>query len=198
VIQGNLIGFDETGTTPLGNGFGVIIGGNRGSSGSTVAANTIAFNDVIGISVDSGTGNRVLGNSVFANGGLGLDLRPSGRTPNDPGDVDAGGNALQNTPELDVAFTDGGATVIRGFLDSTPNRSFWVQFFANPPGGDEGKTFSGEAAVRAADFQFVAPRAIAAGRMVTATATDQMTGDTSELSRLETVVAISDASPGSV
>ena len=52
--------------------------------------NTIAFNVAAGVSVQSGTGDSILSNSIFSNGHLGIDLvapgdPPNGVTPNQPG-----------------------------------------------------------------------------------------------------------------
>jgi hypothetical protein len=47
---------------------------------------------------------------------------------------------------LDSATTSGGSMIIEGRLNSTPNRSFTIQFFSNPS-GNEGKTFIRERSV---------------------------------------------------
>ena len=44
--------------------------------------------------------NTIRSNSIFGNGGLGIDLGTSGVTPNDPDDPDSGPNDLQNFPVL--------------------------------------------------------------------------------------------------
>ena len=64
--------------------------------------NTIAFNVAAGVSVQSGTGDSILSNSIFSNGHLGIDLvapgDPSdGVTPNQPG-VAAGPTTCRITP----------------------------------------------------------------------------------------------------
>jgi hypothetical protein len=80
VVQGNFIGTDLTGTLTLGNADrGLIItDGNH----TTVEGNVIAHNTLDGIGVrDSvSTNNRFLGNSIFGNGGLGIDLLIDGVT----------------------------------------------------------------------------------------------------------------------
>lgn len=78
VIQGNLIGTDASGTNPLGNSIGIlpfssssgtIIGGPGG------AGNTIAYSTNSGITLNSAsTCNQIVGNSIFSNGRLGIDL----------------------------------------------------------------------------------------------------------------------------
>ena len=78
-MQGNLIGTDITGKAPLGDEVnGVIVSNNASSNtiGGTAAGagNTIAFNILAGVSVESGTGNSILTNSIFSNGKLGIDL----------------------------------------------------------------------------------------------------------------------------
>ena len=65
------------------------------------------FNVAAGVSVGSGTGDSILGNSIFANGHLGIDLvapgdPPSGVTPNQPG-LRVGPNNLQNYPVMVAA-----------------------------------------------------------------------------------------------
>ena len=75
------------------------------------AGNTIAFNVLAGVSVQSGTGDSILSNSIYSNGHLGIDLvapgdPPSGVTPNAPG-VRSGPNNLQNYPVLTTAVGGG-------------------------------------------------------------------------------------------
>src|SRR5262249_9266666 len=104
VIQGNFIGTDDTGTQALGNtGPGVrIVNGTGNTVGGTApgAGNRIAFNSGPGVQINSsaGPGNAVLGNAIFANGGLGIDLKNDGPSANDPLDADAGPNGGQHLP----------------------------------------------------------------------------------------------------
>jgi hypothetical protein len=100
-VQGNFIGTQENGVSPLGNGSnGVLINffnDNAIGGSASGAGNTIAFNGGAGVQV-LGTTSPVSSNSVFANSGLGIDLGADGVTPNDPCDGDSGANSLQNTP----------------------------------------------------------------------------------------------------
>ncbi|MEX2237819.1 MAG: hypothetical protein WEB00_09825 [Dehalococcoidia bacterium] len=155
IIQGNYIGTDATGTIDLGNALGGIvirddpandnlIGGNETGEG-----NTIAFNDGVqsGIGSFNGTGNSILGNSIYDNGGPGIDFIPFGPNPNDPGDGDAGPNNGQNFPEIIAAFRLVNDTVIKFKLNSVPNQSYWIEAFANTScdgsGNGEGKRWLG-------------------------------------------------------
>ncbi len=78
LVQGNFIGTDNTGTTPIRNAVdGVLITNSAsnntiGGSGAT-AGNTIADNIGAGVDVLSGTGNAILSNSIFANHRVGID-----------------------------------------------------------------------------------------------------------------------------
>ncbi len=181
-VNGNLIGTDITGTMPLGNGqngiairlfsTGNAIGGEAGLS------NVIAYN-----------GNRVSGNSIHDNGGLGIDLAGDGVTSNDPGDSDTGPNNLQNFPVLSSAVSNGITTRIQGTLDSVPATTFKIEFFVSPScdssGNGEGQTLLGEASVTTdafgkASFLMSVPSG-SSNRVVTATATDPA-GNTSEFS----------------
>ncbi|MCA3749092.1 MAG: right-handed parallel beta-helix repeat-containing protein [Rubrobacter sp.] len=215
IVQGNYIGTDVTGTADLGNLWnGVLLNGACGtvrdnSVGGSGAeeGNVIAFNSGAGVRVvadscasnpnvtSSAFGNSILSNSIFSNDGLGIDLGAGGVAANDTGDGDAGANSLQNFPILSSASSSPSVTAIRGTLNSTADTTFDVQFFASPAadpsGNGEGKTYLGQASVRTdgagnAGFDFTA-RASTAGRVVSATATNQATGDTSEFSGAITV-----------
>ncbi len=140
-------------------------------------------------------GNRVLGNSIFTNSQLGIDLSGGsqnslGETVNDPGDADEGPNGLQNKPVIASAKTSGGTTTLKGRLGSTSNTAFTLQFFANSAG--EGKKFIGQKRVTTSSegkvsFTFVPSSRVGAGQPVTATATGAE--GTSEFSAPKTVTA---------
>ncbi len=207
-IQDNLIGTTKDGTAALGNaGFGVLI--NESSSNNSVVGNTIAFSFDVGLWVGStgnNTGNRILSNSFYNNGRLGINLsggteNSAGVTTNDRGDPDTGPNTLQNFPGISSAVTtptgSTSSTTIKGGLNSTPNQTFTIQFFsspgaqADPSGFGEGKTFIGQTSVTTnrngnASFEFVPARSVPVSWRVTATATG--VGGTSEFSRSRIVV----------
>lgn len=206
-IEGNYVGTDANGTTALGNGVdGVIIDSapNNVVGGTAAGArNVISGNDRDGFRVvnPSATGNRILRNSVFDNGALGINLDVDGVTANDPGDPDSNANNLQNYPVLTSATTFNAQTTIQGTLNSTPNDAFNLQFFsspaADPSGFGEGKTYVGQTNVVAiatgnAAFSFTTNAPIAGGQVVTATATHSVTNDTSEFSE---AVEVEDNTP---
>jgi hypothetical protein len=155
----------------------------------------ISGNEGSGVNIfgDTATGNRILSNSIYANGGLGIDLGDDGPTPNDPGDTDTGANGLQNKPVLSSARKSStGTTTVRGTLNSTPGKTFQVQFFSNPSGTEEGKTFLGSKSVTTngsgnVSFAYSTKKAIRLGQNITATATGA--GGTSEFSGPRKVVA---------
>ena len=151
MVQGNLIGTQIDGKSPLGNtgaGIEVLEGGFLTDSDPNVrigaaidsgmtpesagaVANTIAFNRT-GIETTPFTfGLTYLANSIYANSGLGIDIVPDGVNPNDNDDGTGFGNKTQNYPELTSAQSDGDSTTVGGTLNSTPNASFRVEFFAN-------------------------------------------------------------------
>jgi hypothetical protein len=211
VIQGNFIGTDVNGTGDVGNqGYGVTLAtANNNLVGGTVAGagNVIAFNGSTsrssgGVGVFAGTGNSVLGNSIFSNtgaaastSGLGINLSANndnatdGVTLNDPCDADTGANNLQNFPVLTSVTNSGGMTTINGKLNSVANTNYRIEFFANdaidPTGYGEGQTYLGFVNTMTdgscnATFSKSFPQ-IGANQRVTATATDP-SGNTSEFS----------------
>ena len=134
---------------PIPNSFGgvlvraanTIVGGLAAGAGNRIAFNTNAA----GVSVlDNGVNSPILGNRIFSNGGLGIDLAvgvaTNGVTVNDAGDGDVGPNDLQNFPVITSATT----TTASGTLNSTPNTTFTIQLFVSvtcdPSGFGEGDT----------------------------------------------------------
>jgi titin len=209
-FQGNLIGTTINGLTGLGNGYANsddtsgfhavelqpgchdnIIGG-----ASPGAGNVIAFAPVLyatyyaGIRIrDGAINNLISGNSIFANGGLGIDLGVYLVTANDDCDADTGANMLQNFPVLAQAVS-GNGTGVRGTLNSKASSSFLVQFFANPAcdflGYGEGQVYLGQQMVVTsnncnASFVAALPGQVPVGFVITATATDSA-NNTSEFS----------------
>lgn len=199
-VMGNLIGTKANGTgalTNIGDGVSIHGGASDNLVGGTLSgtANTIAFNGGgVVVKDDDSTGNSILRNSMFSNDHAGIDLGDAGPTPNDPGDADAGSNNLQNKPRIGLAENSGGETIVQGMLDSTPNKTFRIQFFSNPAGDPlEGKKYIGAKSVTTnasgnISFTFKPDNQVPAGQTITATATRNSTGDTSEFSEPEEVV----------
>ena len=191
IISGSRIGTDLTGALDLGNGVGVrveatdtIIG-----TGITATGNDIAFNTSEGVLILDGTGNQIRGNRIYANGGLGIDLKGDGVTLNDAGDLDASPNRLQNFPLLESINARTGK--LTGSLGSTSSTEFVIEVFSNeacdPSGYGEGRQFVGkiEGVVTdqngQAQFEAVNLDRARLRQFLTATATDP-NGNTSEFS----------------
>jgi len=202
-IQGNFIGTDRTGTLQLGNAGhgirtengGLLVGGSAPGAG-----NIIAFNGGAGVVVLGKTEASILGNSIFGNGQLGIDLDENGVTDNDAGDGDSGGNNRQNFPVLDSAMAAAGQTTIAGTFNSNPDTMYRIEFFASeftdPTGHGEGQTFVGFADVLTDSSGDAAFAPAFAGELgselaVSATATDPG-GNTSEFSMIRAVGSLGD------
>ncbi len=191
-VQGNYVGTDRTGTRDLGNSSdGVSINDTPDNivGGTTAGArNVISGNDRRGILVtgSASTGNRILSNSIFSNGFLGIDLNQDGETANDQDDPDTGANNLQNYPVLtSVKVSRKKGTTVTGTLNSTPGATFTLQFFAGPSDDGEGKRYLGSKSVTtdtSGDVSFTFKTRKKASGEVTATATNDASGDTSEFS----------------
>ncbi len=199
IVQGNLIGTKPDGVTALtNNGIGIVVQSSFNQIGGTGpgAGNIIAFCTSNGVAIISGTNNAVLGNSIFSDIGLGIDLDVSGVSTNDPGDEDLGPNNLQNFPILSAARNIGVATLFQGTLSSASNTTFRIEFFANtnchPSGFGPGRAFvnafnattdpSGNVT-----FSFNHPAPMPVGQFITATATDA-NNNTSEFSPCVAVI----------
>ncbi len=208
VVQGNLIGTQANGTSPLGNtNDGVDFSSAFPASNNTIGGtapgegNVVAFNGNRGVAVDGGGGNRILSNSIFSNTNLGIDLGAKGPTANDPGDGDGGPNRQQNFPVLTVAAS--GSLTIEGSLNSTANTTFRLEFFASTAcdasGHGEGETVVGADTVATGasgnvSFTVTFSDTVEPGTFITATATDP-SGDTSEFSACIEVTSAPNTAP---
>jgi CSLREA domain-containing protein len=191
-IYGNFIGTTAAGSSSLGNTLAGILVNNSSANqignGAANGANTIARNGAEGVSVVSGTNNSIRGNSIYANGTLGINLGPSGITPNDAGDGDSGANDLQNFPVVRAHPAQ-----ISGSLNSTPNSHFVIDYYRVDSclgsGSGEGKVFLGSDSQVTTDQNGNAmlnfPVQLAVGQFVSATATQTGPGfgSTSEFSK---------------
>jgi hypothetical protein len=196
-VAGNRIGTDITGTLALPNGTnGITIdnGAMDNAVGGPAPGNTIAFNtqDGVAVSDPTTTGNTIRGDLIFGNGQLGIDLNGDGVTANHIGDSIAGPNNLQNDPVL-TAATPGAATLVSGFLNSLPDLTYTIDFYAasrpDPSYYGAAQVYLGSTAVHTdalgnGTFSATLDVATTAGQWVCATATST-TGDTSEFSEAE-------------
>jgi len=107
VVEGNLIGTQSDGISPRPNSRGIHLaaGATNFTIGGTGVGegNVITYNTVAGVSLLNATtdGHVIRGNSIFSNGGLGIDLDPGG-----PG-VGGGSNDDQAAPVIEAI--EGGA-----------------------------------------------------------------------------------------
>lgn len=147
-IYGNKIGVAKDGSFKP-NRNGILIDNDQATAGNIVIgglaagqSNTIAGNTQSGvfIGVDGGgaydTQIPIRKNSIYANGYRGIALSSNGTTPlaNDLKDPDVGPNMLQNAPvvQFSMKACDGTTQTAPGKLNSTPNTTFIVDYYANP------------------------------------------------------------------
>jgi len=204
VVLGNLVGTDATGANAIpGHSIaGIVVGtfSHGNVVGGTPGGNVVAFNTGAGVYLPgaagtAGTGNRISGNSIHSNsGGLGIQLNTgvgAPPEPNDVGDADDGANRLQNYPLITSAAIAGGNLTVSATLNSTANSTFRIELFSSvacdPLGNGEGQSFLGfaDVATDGAGNATLAPTVVAvpAGQpIITATATNATTNDTSEFS----------------
>lgn len=190
-LRGNWIGVQTDGVTALGNSQqGVDVkNATNNTIGVVGAGNIIAHNGGDGVRIEaSNTGNSIRGNSIFANGGLGIDLGGDGVTFNHQGDI-AGPNNYQNYPVLTLVASDGVNTRVKGTMASGSHTNFNLDLYANPTCDPsffgEGQTYLGSFPISTdagGDFDQVLPVNIPEPQGVSATATDVTNGNTSEFS----------------
>ena len=189
-VHGNRIGTTADGLAARGNGLsgvsvgngatGNSVGGAAAEEGNLISGNCGAGVEIVGTATST---NSVIGNSIFSNGGLGIDLDNDGVTLNDADDVDTGPNDLLNFPVVTGAVESGGVVTVEFDLD-VPAGDYRIEVFTNPSGVDpsgfgEGKTFRNTTTIThtgggAASFQI--NYLGAAGDVITLTATEESAG----------------------
>jgi parallel beta-helix repeat protein len=140
VIKGNKIGTKADGISALANGtHGIEIAATAANNtiGGTAAGegNTIAFNTSAGIYLDGANSdnNKISGNALFGNGGLGIDLAPAG--------VGSGNGANNNkaAPVLTTMTPSGANFITRVSVTSGDTVEFFrVNNAASPAVGADG------------------------------------------------------------
>ena len=161
--------------------------GGTAAAGDTIAENTLAGVAVVGVST---TRITVRGNSIFANGGLGIDLEEmESRRSRQHGHFGS-----QQLAELsaDHSVSGGTTTTVNISFVSLPKGSYTIDFYASaepdPSGYGQGQRYLGSlSVVTDLNGQIIPPTAFSlaaatsSGEWITATATDTA-GDTSEFS----------------
>lgn len=191
IVINNKIGTDITGTLPLGNQIdGIRIGEGPKSNviGRPGQGNIIANNGGNGITVmtASEVSNTFSSNSIYNNVGYGIDLFPSGPTPNDPGDTDTGPNNLMNYPDI-ISVVNIPTTsdwIVSGNLDHNSPAGCRVELFeaeVNGLGIAQGKVFLGSCLTDGSGNWTDTVSGLTLADKIVATATD-LIGNTSEFS----------------
>jgi len=198
----------------------VLIGGTGAGEGNTVADFTTAgiwvnlqagaevsvvgntVRDTVGgpgVTVRGNGEVAIHSNSIYGNGGIGIDLVGGtedgfGVTANDGGDGDTGANELLNYPVINSITGDGTTAV--GFdinldVPSNPTNGYRIDFFKNiaadTSGHGEGEIHLGSVDVAHAggNLQFVASftanASVTAGDVISATATRKTSGVTYDI-----------------
>ena len=171
VVAGNFIGVDRSGVPTGLNARGIVVAGASGNQigpGNTIAH---ATNDGVAIA-GGGTGNRIVANSIFASGNLGIAVEAETNSNHGiaaPVITSVSGDTVSGTftsPNFDSVF-------IELFVNGSCNAPFasgagqtYVTFAGPVSPGPWTATISG----------------LVVGEGVTATATDTSTNDTSQFS----------------
>ena len=149
IIQGNFIGTDSTGTVQIGNQHegiyitnfanDTLIGGSLTGQGNTIAYNGSGGTYTEGIAIwhISSDHNTILGNVIYGNSGLSINLlggseNAAGVTDNDLLDADIGANDLLNYPVLTLAALAGDSLDLTGSISAEALTDYRIQFFRIP------------------------------------------------------------------
>jgi len=196
-ITSNFAGVHRSPTHGVGNAAdGILIlstQDNRVGPGNTISENGDAGVEVNG---EGAAGNRITRNSIFTNGGQGINLA-------------GGGNNGIAAPTLISATEDADSTTIEGEHNGTPGRDYVVEIFSNTTcdGSEsgEGETFlvniSYTATEEFQDFSTVI-EGVFPGDVITATITDVtdppedlMVNPADDTSEFSNCVTLSDVAP---
>lgn len=188
-IKGNYVGVGANGTTALGNNSSPVFGENYGGivirnfiTGTTIGGTTAGEGNVIannvgsGVTMFSGSQNRILGNSIYGNTDEGINL--------------VGGNNNIASPTATSALLTGGNALIGYSVAAGIVGPVRIEAFEADNG--QGRTFLTAVSLAAPGESTISLNAAAAGLVdgdsVVLTATDAF-GNTSEFSAPVTVSA---------
>jgi len=199
-VYNNIIGLDIA-LNPLANSMDGVSIGQYGTvyqggyaTGNTIDSNIVAHNVHNGVTVWEHGNNNVncdhnwiTQNTMYNNGGLGIDLFDNGVTLNDVNDPDNGPNEEINFPVMTSARYYGPSqTIIDGTIDiDTDPAQASVEVFrahVDPSGHGEGWLYLGATTPNAAGYWSVSVTGLNVGDDVTATTTD-MNMNTSEFAQ---------------
>lgn len=183
IIQGNNIGLRTNGA-PLAAfasssyGISLVLSTNNLIGSTNAAAGNHIVGYGTGIAIASGSTNAIMGNSIWSNQIMSIDLGADKiLNPNDVGDGDTGANGLQNYPVITNVMSLAGSTWVRGFLSSAPNRSYRIEFFENDQPTNAAQRYLGYTVIgrtgslNTNGFNAILFSSSRTGRYVTATAT---------------------------
>ncbi|MDB5351612.1 MAG: hypothetical protein JWN86_2859 [Planctomycetota bacterium] len=201
LILGNIIGSGPSFPrldADLGNGGAGVRVGVNATGTQIVQGNSIVHNRGAGVRGDFQIGQptivafaSILGNSIFNNGALGIDMYLPGVTPNRPVGPTVGPDLLPNFPVIQSVTpipASPGLSNAHGIIDELPNTTYHLEFFQNdvadPSGNGQGQLFLGAVDVLTdsgghAQFDAAVAVDLSTTRFVTATATspDQRTSE---------------------
>lgn len=194
--QGNIVGFSTN------------AGISVDSTGSNiqVIGNIVRNNTRNGITVSQTTRAAVIGNRVYDNGQIGIDLANDGVTANDAGDGDGGANDKLNFPVITAVNVRGPNELTYNFTLDVPaaTSGYRVEFFASsaadPSGFGEGERYLGHidiahaGGVRSFAGTLITLQPVSIGDIISATTTRRTAGGawdiTSEFSAVATAAGV--------
>jgi uncharacterized repeat protein (TIGR01451 family) len=157
---GNYIGTDSAGTAAIPNLLaGINVAGPTNvdiGDGTAAGSNIIAYNGGDGISIGTGSGIpsasvTVSRNSIYANGGLGIDISPDAVTANNGTVSSLLPNSDYDYPIITSATLSGGTLSVGGFVGSNPAGSTTfagatLEFFIadNSPANQDGEVIAAD------------------------------------------------------
>ena len=208
IVRGNLIGLNAAGTVAIGNdndGVSINGGSSNNAIGGTGAGegNIIAGNET-GVQIAGvANGNAILGNSIYGNTDLGIDLGNDGVDVPDGATSVGQPNLRMDSAAIQSALLGGTSLTLTGYVGNAPSSVTFagarVEFFLSDDdasGYGEGRTYLGFL-IANGNSQFSGVLTVAGlnvGDKITATVTDAA-GNTSEFSLNFTTVADPGAAP---
>ncbi len=187
IIQGNRVGVDATATVGIPNPDDAI---QIESSGNLVGGTAVGQGNIIAFSADDGivvaagsTGNGILGNTIYTNTYLGIDLGDDGVTANNGTKNAALANSGMDQPVFTSATLNGTNLTVAGYVGNAPNQATFggarVEVFESDNDGTgfgEGMTYLGflttDASGNFSGTLDVTGKGLLVSEKVTGTATD--------------------------